>query len=100
MRHRATMLAPPPPSPQIAQSAAYRALTASAQALLVLIEAEVAEQGGPFAAMDCDDIQRATGMRRPAIIAALNELAAAGFIVASESGGFCIVALSSAWRRT
>jgi hypothetical protein len=61
---------------------------------------EVAVQGGMIAAMDCDDIRRATGMRLRALDAALAELSQAGFIVASESGTLCIVALSSAWRRT
>jgi hypothetical protein len=100
IRPRARSLAPPPPSPQMAESPAYRALPASTRALLLLIEVEVAEQGGLIAAMDTDDACAATGMRRPALVAALDQLAAAGFIVASMIGKLCIVALSSAWRRT
>jgi DNA-binding transcriptional regulator PaaX len=99
MRHRANTLAPPPPSPEMAQSPAYCALPAATRALLMLIEVEVAEQGGMIAAMNTDDICAATGMRRPALVAALTELSAAGFIVTSTIGRFCIVALSTAWRR-
>jgi hypothetical protein len=97
-RHSASALAPPPPSPEMAQSAAYRALPASAKALLLLIEVELAEQGGLIAAMDCDDICAAAGMHRPGLDAALDQLAAAGFIFSSTIGRLCIVAPSSRWR--
>jgi hypothetical protein len=100
MRHRASMLAPPRPSPEMAQSPAYRALPVSTRALLMLIEIEVAEQGRLIAAIELDHASAATGMRRPALVAALDQLAAARFIVTSVSGRLRIVAPSSAWRRT
>jgi hypothetical protein len=100
MRHRANTLAPPPPSPEMAESPAYRALPASTRALLLLIEVEVADQGGLIAPVDCDDACAATGLHRSAFIAALTKLSAAGFIVTSMIGKLCIVAASTAWRRT
>jgi hypothetical protein len=98
-RHSTSMPAPPPPSPEVAQSAAYR-LPASTKALLVLLEAEIADQGGLIAAVDLDGACAASGMRRPALVAALDQLAEAGFIVASMRGRLCIVAPSTTWRRT
>jgi hypothetical protein len=91
-------LAPPPPSPEMAQSAAYRALPAAAKALLLLIEAEIASQRGMLATIDTDDARAATGMSRPALVAALDELETRGFIFANMSGRLCTVAPSSRWR--
>jgi hypothetical protein len=99
IRHRPSTLAPPPPPPEMAQSPSYTRLPASAKALLVLIEIEVASAGGMLAAMNTDDICAATGMRRPALLAALDQLSAAGFIVFSMSEQFCLVAPSMEWRR-
>jgi hypothetical protein len=96
MRHHTNTLAPPPPSPDMAQSPAYAALPASAKALLLLIEIEV--QGGPIAVIDICAACGATGMRKAALRAALDQLAAAGFIVASVNGRFCVIAPSSRWR--
>ena len=93
-------LAPPPPSAAMAASPAYRGLTGSARGLLMLLGIEVQEQGGLIAEMTVDDLVAATGMRRPALVLALGQLAAGGFIVASMSGGFCIVEPTSAWLRT
>lgn len=91
-------LAPPPPPLEMAQSPAYCALSAPAKALLLLIEVEVAEQGGLCAAMTVDDLVAATGMQRRALEAALTELSEAGFVVTGTVGRLCVVALSSRWR--
>jgi hypothetical protein len=98
MRYR-NPLEPPPPSREMAQSAAYRALMQEAREMLWLLEVEVAEQGG-IATIDLDEGAVATRMHRPAFVATLDQLAAAGFITISMSERFCGVALSSAWRRT
>ncbi|SIN97239.1 hypothetical protein SAMN05443247_01097 [Bradyrhizobium erythrophlei] len=101
MRHRANMLAPPPPSPEMAQSAAYRALPASTRSLLLLIEVDIADQGGMLATIDLDAACAASGLRKRALVAALNQLEAAGFIIIiSRNGKSCLIALSSAWRQT
>jgi hypothetical protein len=81
------------------ESPAYRALTASTRALLMLLAIEVQVQGGMIAEMTVDDLVAATGMRRSALDAALTELQAGGFILISMTGRSCMVALSSAWRR-
>jgi hypothetical protein len=99
MRYRANMFAPLPP-PEMAQCPAYLALPGSTKALLALIDIEIASQGGLLAAMNTDDICAASGLGKRALLAALNELSRAGFIVTSMIGKLCIVALSSAWRRT
>jgi hypothetical protein len=91
-------LAPPPPSPEMAASPAYRALPASTRALLMLIEIEIAEQGGAIAAIDIDAACAASRMRRSDFVAALDQLAAAGFVVASMSDRFVTVAPSTRWR--
>jgi hypothetical protein len=70
----------------MAQSVAYRALPQAAKALLLEIEIEIAEQGGMIAAMNTDDICAASGLRKRALVAALNELSTAGFIVISMCG--------------
>jgi hypothetical protein len=98
-RHSTSTLAPPPPSPELAQSPAYCALPASIRALLLLIEIEIAEAGGPIATIDLDDASAATGMGKRALLAALTELSAAGFIIVSRSETLCTVAMSTAWRR-
>jgi len=100
IRPRTKSLAPPPPSPEMADSPAYCALSEPAKALLLLIEIEVQVQGGMLAAMLVDDLVAATGMRRSALDAALDQLAAAGFVNIAERGKLFVVALSPAWRRT
>jgi hypothetical protein len=100
MRHRANTLAPPPPRPEMAESPAYCTLSASARALLVQLEIEVQVQGGLIAVVDLDDACAASGMRKPALIAALDQLMEAGFIVTGMIGKLCIVAPQTGWRRT
>jgi hypothetical protein len=97
-QHRTNALAPPPPSSEIAQSAAYRALPASTRALLLLIDIEIAQQGGLRATMTIDDLKAASGMHKPALIAAITDLSAAGFIVTTMIDQTCVVAPSSEWR--
>lgn len=102
IRHRANMLAPPPPTPEMAESPAYRALPASARALLLMLDIEIANQGGMIASIDLNAACEATGMDRPALEAALGELSQAGFIITAADprggGSAVLVALSSRWR--
>ena len=92
-------LAPPPPSREMVQSAAFCALPAPTRALLVMIDIEFVSQGGLCAAMNIDDMIAATNMHQPDLIDAIGELRAAGFINVAMIGWLCIVGPSTRWQR-
>jgi hypothetical protein len=63
----------------------------------MLLDIEVAEQGG-MAAVNLDHVCAATGMKRPALLVALDQLMAAGFVVVSVDDRDCTVTPSTRWR--